>query len=168
MIKLSSVLVLAAVVTWGEPAMAGKRAVLGPAAVVQFQVPAPEGPRLEAQPSPVYPPAPAPDAAGPQSVPVPSEAPAIELYSRVRYKDLDEKHPRAVPTVVSVPHPATGWKRNYFSPPPMVHVAICVPPKCGPPKVKYKSLFREYEFDFGKHSVDVRLRDGGSEVDYQD
>ena len=95
-------------------------------------------------------------------------APAIELYPYVRYKDLDEKHPRAVLTVVSVPHPATRWKRNGFGPTPMANVAICVPPNCGPPRVKYSGLFKEFEYDYGKYAVDVRLRDGRIEVDYQD
>lgn len=122
----------------------------------------------------VYPPAPSPNTINPEPNAVPPQSgpprsnPPVELYRRVRYKDLDEKHPKAITTIVRVPDPATGWKRNAFAPLPMVHVAICVPPNCGPPKVKYKSFFREYEFDYGKYAVDVRLRDGGIEVDYQD
>ena len=181
--KATLFLSLIVVVSWANQTLAGKPEILGPLSVVHFQVPGGEGPAFAPQPEPasprapapgvrqpvpVYPPAPAPDGIQPVPMPVTAEAPAIELYPRVRYKDLDEKHPRGVTTIVSVPDPATGWKRKYVCAPPMVHVAICVPPNCGPPKVDYKSLFREYEFDFGKYAVDVRLRDGGIEVDYQD
>ncbi len=182
MMKTSCFLVLTALVACGRPAAAGDRDAVRPVAEVPIQVPAPQGPLFA--PQPASPPAPAPTPVNPAApTPVPSRpapvqaasqmapsaaGPAIELYPYVRYKDLDEKHPRSILTVVSVPHPATRWKRRGFGPIPMVNVAICVPPHCGPPRVKYSGLFKEYEFDYGKYSVDVRLRDGRIEVDYQD
>lgn len=185
MMKTTSILGLILVLTCDHGLVAGERSVLGPLGVAQYQIPRADGPAFAPQPEPIYPPAPSASTINPEPLAVPSPtvpsqtaprsqmapsatAPSIELYPRVRYKDLDEKHPRAVTTIVSVPDPSTGWKRNAFGPLPIVHVAVCVPPNCGPPKVKYKSFFREYEFDYGKYAVDVRLRDGGIEVDYQD
>jgi hypothetical protein len=167
--KATLFLSLIAVVSWANQTLAGKPEILGPLSVVHFQVPG--GPAFEPQPEPIYPPAPAPGPGTIQPEPMPSSSqtgPEIELYPYVRYKDLDEKHPQGVPMIVSVPDPATGWKGKYLCPPPMVNVAICVPPNCGPPRVKYSRLFRQYKFDFGKYAVDVRLRKGRIEVDYQD
>ena len=172
--KTSTLLSLAVLLAGADATAAREPFVLQPDVAAPSRGPAFSGPAFNdpgigrwdlSQP----PPAPLPDRAGPEIEPAPSAiGELIELYPFVKYKDRDEMHPLAVKTVVSVPHPATGWKLCRCCPPPLVNVLICVPPNCGPPRVKYKRLFREYEYDFGKYAVDVRLRDGRIEVDYQD
>ena len=153
-------------------AVAADRDVARATMPVPLQVPPPAGPTLAPQPELAIPPAPGGGTLQPVPVPMVSQpvpvAPPIEVYSRVRYKDLDEQHPHAVKTLVSVPHPATGWKKTPLDSTPMVNIVICVPPDSGEPRIKFSSLFKCYEFDFGDYEVDVRLRDGGIEVDYQD
>ena len=91
----------------------------------------------------------------------------VELYPFVKYKDHDEMHPWAVTTVVCVPDPGRCGHRCRCCAPRMVNVAICVPPNCAP-RLDVKRHGREYEYDFGKYAVDVRLKRGYIEVDYQD
>lgn len=128
-------------------------------------------PAQEAAPrpdGPLYGPPPqgAPQPQGPVDGPPPE---AVELFPHVKYKDFDEMHPCAVPTVVCVPHPCDVDRDCDCCPPRHVYVKICVPPHCCPPEIDVDRGGREYEYKFGEYEVDVRLKDEGYiEVDYQD
>ena len=126
-------------------------------------------PAVAAQPLAVPPaPLPEPVALHDSLVAPPSYTQPAELFPLVKYKDRDEMHPFPVTTVVSVPDPRTCARPCRCCVPNTVNVAICVPPHCGPPRVDVKRHGREYEYDFGKYAVDVRLKRGYIEVDYQD
>ncbi len=124
------------------------------------------------------PPLPVPDAPAPEAVP-------IELYPCVSYDDKDEMHPCAIPVVVGVPDPssvkhpfywlhgdapqefcATGCGTCVCCQRPPVYVLICVPPECPVPEPCVSHNGRYYTYDFGRYSVDVKLRRDEIVVEY--
>jgi hypothetical protein len=132
------------------------------------------------------PPVPIPDGAAPNAATpsAPAAAAPIELYPCVTYKDRDEMHPCAVPVIVCVPDPSSVKHPFYWlvgdaphdpccdpcvpCARPMAYVQICVPPDCPVPEPRVHHHDREYTYDFGAYSVDVRLHRGEIVVDYED
>lgn len=127
------------------------------------------------------PPLPVPD------VPAELEPIPIQLYPCVSYDDRDEMHPCAVPVIVAVPDPSsvkhpfywlhgdapkqfcsTGCGTCACCQRPPVYVEICVPPECPVPQPRVSHNGRYYTYDFGKYSVEVKLRRGEIEVEYDD
>ena len=136
------------------------------------------GPSLYAAPMTLgqaVPPAPAVDgtvppmphaAVAPQRVIV--AQPAVALFHRVKYKDLDEMHPCAVPKIIAVKDPcARDHACGCCAPPACVYIKICVPP-CACEEIDSNRSGTRIEYDYGKYEVDVRVKDGYIEVDYQD
>lgn len=124
-----------------------------------------------------------PAPAGVTPKPVPEPAANAALFPCVKYKDLDEMAPCAVPKIVQVLDPC--WKPPCCDPcscccpkpkPPCVSVRICVPKQCcdpcscccPKPEVKCSKDGKRVRFDYGKYAVDVRVKKGYIEVDYQD
>jgi len=92
----------------------------------------------------------------------------IELYPHVRYKDLDNVHPRGVPTIVAVKDPGCCDKKCECSEPGCVYVEICVPP-CGEPKFDVKrSDGSKVEYDYGDYEIEITSKKGVVTVDYDD
>lgn len=188
--------VLASLCVLSSTAQAGpfdflKRGAAGPRLVAQADPPLPApgvsrgaGPTIQ----PVgdeQPPVPIPDE---RSAP-PAAAP-IELYPCVTYEDRDEMHPCAVPVVVGVPDPSSVKHPFYWlvgdAPrdtchgcangcdpcggcgKPLAFVEICVPPGCSVPEPRVLCNQRKYVYDFGEYRVEVRLKRGEIEVDYED
>lgn len=114
------------------------------------------------------PPAPAADGAAPAPTADPAAGGAVKLFGCVKYKDHDEMHPCAVPKVISVKDPCdTCCDPCSCCKPKCVHIKICVPP-CGCERVKCNKSGTRVTYDYGKYSVDVRVKKGYIEVDYQD
>lgn len=111
----------------------------------------------EAAPAPVVEPA-------PQAAPAPVEHPAVELYCNVKYKDLDEMAPCASPKIIAVKDPCAC--HDSCCAPPCVYIKICVP--CGCEVVTCSKNGDRIRYDYGKYAVDVRVKKGYIEVDYQD
>ena len=93
--------------------------------------------------------------------------PAVELFKCVKYKDLCEMAPCHVKKVIQVRNPC----KRCCTDPECVNIEICVPETCpcdDEPCVL--SLFggRRVRYDYGKYEVDVRVKRGYIEVDYQD
>ena len=112
----------------------------------------------EAAPAPVVEPA-------PQAAPVPTEHPAVELYCNVKYKDLDEMAPCASPKSIAVKDPC-ACDDCCCCTPACVYIKICVP--CGCEVVTCSKNGDRIRYDYGKYAVDVRVKKGYIEVDYQD
>ena len=89
----------------------------------------------------------------------------IPLFTRVKYKDLREMAPCAVPKIIVVKDPCACDDGCYA--PKCVCIEICVPP-CGCEEVKCKRNGNRMRYDYGKYAVDVRIKKGYIEVDYQD
>ena len=105
-------------------------------------------------------PTPIPDQAYEVAPTAPSASPAaIPLYCNVRYKDLKNIAPCAVPTIVMVPDPCNDCA--------CVAVQICVPP-CDCPEVKVKRSGRKVKYDYGKYAVEITSARGRVTVDYDD
>lgn len=132
--------------------------------------------RLAAQPTllpapamqqpPAVPPAPAAEGSTPDAAYAPlPEAQPIQLYHCVKYKDLDEMHPCAVPKIIAVQDPCPN--PCSCCGPQCVYIQICVPP-CGCEDVRSRRHGTRVRYDYGKYAVDVRVKDGYIEVDYQD
>ena len=116
------------------------------------------------------PPAPAEEGAVPATEPIPMSD-DVELFECVKYKDLDEMAPCAVPMVVQVKDPChTCDPCDCCCKPKCVNVKICVPKcvPCGHPVIKCNKDGTRVRYDFGKYAVDVRVKKGYIEVDYQD
>lgn len=115
--------------------------------------------------------------------PVP-EAGAVELFHCVKYRDLDHIAPCAEPKIVEVADPC--WRPDPCNPcckPKCVKVMICVPKQqccnpaptcCGPaptccdhgPKVTCNKDGKYVKYDYGKYRIELRVKDGLVEVDY--
>jgi hypothetical protein len=98
--------------------------------------------------------------AGSYPAPMVSTAP---LFTRVKYKDLHEKAPCARMKFVQVLNPCYDGCCG----PRCVTVQICVP-ECGCEDVRVRSHGKRVRYDYGKYAVDVRVKRGYIEVDYQD
>lgn len=135
---------------------------------IAFQPPPAPGPAAVPMPSPVGP-SPVPQAEAPMPpgaefsptlVPVPAEGSAVSLlYPNVKYKDLKNIAPCAVPVIVAVPHPCKPCCCAY--------VQICVPPHCRP-RVECKHHGHEIEYRYGNYEVEIKLKNGMIVVDYDD
>lgn len=101
---------------------------------------------------------------------------AVELFECVKYKDLDEMAPCAVPKIIQVLDPCACEDACNCCEPQCVYIQICVPPpcecKCGcedeGERVKVSKNGTRINYDYGDYEVDVRVKDGYIEVDYQD
>ena len=87
------------------------------------------------------------------------------LYSRVKYKDLREMAPCAVPKIITVKDPCAC--DDGCCPPQCVCIEICVP-ACGCEEVTCRRHGDRIRYDYGKYAVDVRIKRDHIEVDYQD
>lgn len=96
--------------------------------------------------------------------PQPEPGAAIELYCNVKYKDLDEMAPCASPKIIAVKDPCAC--ECGCCAPPCVYIKICVP--CGCEVVTCSKNGDRIRYDYGKYAVDVRVKKGYIEVDYQD
>ncbi|MCH2212683.1 MAG: hypothetical protein MK110_15375 [Fuerstiella sp.] len=103
--------------------------------------------------------------------PVPEPADGdVELFQCVKYKDHDEIAPCAVPKIIQVPDPCAckdACDCCQCCEPKCVSIRICVPP-CGCEQVKVSKNGTRIKYDYGEYEVDVRVKDGYIEVDYQD
>jgi hypothetical protein len=86
------------------------------------------------------------------------------LFTRVKYVDLDEKAPGAVPKIITVKNPL---RKRGCCEPETVCIEICVPP-CSCEKVKGRLFGNRIRFDYGEYAVDVRIKRDHIQVDYQD
>jgi hypothetical protein len=130
-----------------------------------------DGPRLPAPPMPVHPIPPVNAPAGHHShsqfhygefidCPVP-------LFTRVRVKDRDNIHPRAVDLVIAVKDPNSCHHVCTCCEKRSVFVPICVPP-CPPRSIEVSRDGSRIELDYGDYEVDIRSRHGVITVDYDD
>lgn len=105
---------------------------------------------------------------GMMATPDPLSGGAVPLFHAVRYKDLDEMAPCAVPMIIQVPDPCACQDPCNCCAPQCVAIQICVPP-CGcEPRIKSNRRGNRIEYCFGEYAVDVRVKRGYIEVDYQD
>lgn len=128
------------------------------------------GPALFGRPilfSQVPPPEPAPDASMQPEMMSPGPAGAVPLYNCVRYQDLRNVAPCAVPMIVSVPDPCASSDPCSCCAPPCVNVQICVPP-CGCPEVKVSRRGTRIKYDYGKYAMKITSRRGVVTVNYDD
>lgn len=98
----------------------------------------------------------------------PAAGAPVQLYHCVKYEDLHNIHPCAVPKIVAVPDPCPqpcGCCRPCA--PRCVYVKICVPP-CGCVKIKRSKCGRKIKYDYGKYEVEIESRKGYVKVDYDD
>jgi len=92
---------------------------------------------------------------------------AIELFNRVKYKDYDEMAPCAVTKIIQVKDPCACRDACNCCGPKCVSIRICVPP-CACERVKVSRNGNRIKYDYGEYEVDVRVKKGYIEVDYQD
>ncbi|HQX51407.1 MAG TPA: hypothetical protein PLY87_25790 [Planctomycetaceae bacterium] len=90
---------------------------------------------------------------------------AVEVYTNVKYKDLREMAPCAVPKFIMVKDPCAC--DDGCHPVPCVCIQICVP-ECGREEVTCRRHGDRIRYDYGKYAVDVRIKRNHIEVDYQD
>jgi len=148
-------------------------AVAGSASAGEFRLFRVAGPRVhdpsQAPPSAV-PPAPISEGAVfSHSHATVVEAMPIQLFNCVRYVDCREMHPCAVKKIVLVKDPCPSKCCNPCNccAPKCVAIEICVPP-CGCERVKCRRNGTRITYDYGKYSVDIRVKKGYIVVDYQD
>lgn len=102
----------------------------------------------------------------------------IELYPKVRIKDADDIHPRAVPVILAVMDPHEGpWHphykiRKYLAgqtpddpPTPVVFVQVMLPPAA---LSTMKIRREEIDFKYGGREVNIDCEDGVVKIDYDD
>jgi hypothetical protein len=85
------------------------------------------------------------------------------LYTNVKYKDLDEMSPCAMPKIIAVKDPCDDGCCG----PKCVYIQICVP-TCGCELISCKRNGDRIRYDYGKYAIDVRVKRNHIEVDYQD
>lgn len=93
------------------------------------------------------------------------ESHAVPLYTNVKYKDLDEMSPCAVPKIIAVKDPCACDDK--CGPPQCVYIQICIP-QCGCELISCKRNGDRIRYDYGEYAVDVRIKKNHIEVDYQD
>lgn len=150
--KILSLLAVGAVLVSASSVMAAGPQLFGQPVYFQDAPPAPAGTAPHAHPQPV--------AAGP-----------VALFNCVKYKDLDEMAPCAVPLVVKVkdPCPTSCCNPCNCCAPKCVSIKICVPPcACCPPRIKCSRNGDRIRYDYGEYAIDIRVKKGYIEVDYQD
>jgi hypothetical protein len=125
-------------------------------------------------PTPVDPPTglqPVPDPVYSPGIIPPSPVPGlqtIELYSRVKYEDLDNIHPFAVKKIVAVKDPCFKDQICETCTPPCVYIMICVPPG---DRFKFDVKRKDHskvEYDYGDYEVEITSKNGVVYVDYDD
>lgn len=158
------------------PVIEAPRPILSPAPVPRIRVPSlyNHGPSLLEAP---YPAAPAP--VGSLYVPGASVNPLarfgygdivdcpVPLFARVRVRDRDNIHPRAVDIVVAVKDPNACSHACTCCTNRTVFVPLCVPP-CPLEKVKVSRDGTRMELDYGDYEIDITSRNGLVTVDYDD
>ena len=108
--------------------------------------------------------------------PVPATDDAVELFKCVKYKDHDEIAPCAVPKIIQVLDPCACEDPCNCCERKCVSIKICVPPpceckcacECEGEQVKVSKNGTRVRYDYGEYAVDVRVKEGYIEVDYQD
>ncbi len=93
--------------------------------------------------------------------------PVAPLYTNVKYKDLREMAPCAVTKIIKVKDPCACDHDCSCCGPKCVYVKICVPP-CACERVTSRRNGDRIRYDYGDYKVDVRVKRGYIEVDYQD
>ena len=88
---------------------------------------------------------------------------AAPTFTRVKYTDVHEKAPCAQTKLIRAMNPC----KRCCTDPDCVTIKICVP-GCGCERVKVRSKGKRVRYDYGKYAVDVRVKNGYIEVDYQD
>ena len=91
----------------------------------------------------------------------------VPLFSRVKVRDRDNIHPRAVDIVIAVKDPNTCRHACTCCEKRSVFVPLCVPP-CPLEKVKVSRDGTRMELDYGDYEVDITSRGGLITVDYDD
>jgi len=86
------------------------------------------------------------------------------LFTRVKYTDVHEMSPCAAPKIITVKNPCAG---DGCCEPQTVCIEICVP-TCGCEEVTCRRFGNRIRYDYGKYAVDVRIKRGYIQVDYQD
>ncbi len=86
------------------------------------------------------------------------------LFPHVKYTDLDEMSPCAAPKIIVVKNPCAD---DGCCEPQTVCIEICVP-TCGCEEVTCRRFGNRIRYDYGKYAVDVRIKRGYIQVDYQD
>ena len=86
------------------------------------------------------------------------------LFTRVKYTDMHEKCPCGVSKIITVKNPG---RHNGCCEPDTVCIEICVPP-CACEKVRCRMFGNRIRYDYGEYAVDVRIKRGYIQVDYQD
>ncbi|MEZ6061671.1 MAG: hypothetical protein R3C19_15090 [Planctomycetaceae bacterium] len=93
--------------------------------------------------------------------------PVAPLFQRVRYKDLREMAPCAVTKIIKVKDPCACKHDCDCCGPKCVYISICVPP-CACESIQCRRDGNRVRYNYGEYKVDVRVRKGYIEVDYQD
>jgi hypothetical protein len=91
----------------------------------------------------------------------------VELFTRVKYTDRHEMAPCAVTKIIAVNDPCACHDPCNCCGPKCVYIQICVPP-CACESVRSRKNGDRVRYDYGKYAVDVRVKNGYIEVDYQD
>lgn len=131
------------------------------------------------QPARTLPPIPAQLSQGPAvPMPAPEGAPYAlppvagpvggELYPCVKYRDVRNIAPCAVPLVVSVKDPCSCGDPCGSCAPKCVNVQICVPVCECPPKICCSKDGNKVCYNFGKYRVQITTTKRGICVDYDD
>ena len=94
-----------------------------------------------------------------ESIPIP-------LYTNVKYTDRHEMAPCAVSKIIAVNDPCACKDKSGCCPPQCVFIEICVP-TCGCELISCRRNGDRVRYDYGKYAVDVRVKKGYIEVDYQ-
>ena len=89
------------------------------------------------------------------------------LFSHVKYTDLHEMSPCATPKLIMVKNPCADDSCCNCCEPKMVCIEICVPP-CACEEVTCRRAGNRIRYTYGKYAVDVRIKHGYIQVDYQD
>ena len=92
---------------------------------------------------------------------------AVELFTCVKYKDRDEMAPCAVHKIIQVNDPCACDDACNCCGPKCVYIQICVP-QCACERIKVRKGGDRVRYDYGEYAVDVRVKKGYIEVDYQD
>jgi hypothetical protein len=92
---------------------------------------------------------------------------AIPLYTNVKYTDRNEMAPCAVSKIIAVKDPCATRRDINCCGPQCVYIEICVP-TCGCELISCRRHGDRIRYDYGKYAVDVRVKKGFIEVDYQD
>jgi hypothetical protein len=95
------------------------------------------------------------------------ESTPIPLYTNVKYTDRDEMAPCAVSKIIALKDPCVCRDACDCCGPQCVFIEICVP-SCGCELVSCRRNGDRIRYDYGKYAVDVRVKKGFIEVDYQD